>query len=75
MNIQFIVTQENLINLRKLAAQQKNQRALKFKNRLLKQTPDIKLAESLSPILKKSDEVTDSTEKLGEVIKKSNSEN
>ena len=46
------VTQEDLINLRKLAEDQKNQRALRIKNRILKQTHDIKLAESFSPITK-----------------------
>ena len=47
------VTEQCLNTLRKLAEQQKNQRALKIKNRILKQTYDIKLAESLSPIIKK----------------------
>ena len=37
----------------KLAEQQKNQRVLKIKSGILKQTHDIKLAESLSPITKK----------------------
>ena len=53
MSIYSNVTEEDLINLRKLAEQQKNQRALKIKNRILKQTQDIKSAESLSPISKK----------------------
>ena len=44
------VTEEDLINLRKIAEQQKNQRALEIKKRILKQTHDIKLAESLLPI-------------------------
>ena len=44
------VTEQDLINLRNLAEQQKNQRALKFKNRILKQTHVVKLAETLSPI-------------------------
>ena len=57
MTIYSKVTEEDLINLRKLAEQQKNQRALKIKNRILKQTHDIKLAESLSPIPKKLSEV------------------
>ena len=64
-----------MINLHKLAEQQKNQRALKIKNRISKQTHDIKLAESLSPITKKLEEVNQSTQKLGKVIKESNSEN
>ena len=72
MSIYSNVTQKDLDNLRKLAEQQKNQRALKIKNRILKQTHDVKLAESLSPITKKLDETT---KKLGEVIKGSNSVN
>ena len=65
------VTEQDLINLRKLAEQQKNQRAEKIKNRILNQTNDVKLAESLSPITKRLDEVKESTEKLGDVIKES----
>ena len=72
MSIYSNVTEKDLDNLRKLAQQQKEQRALKIKNIILKQTHDIKLAESLSPITKKLDETT---KKLGEVIKGSNSEN
>ena len=53
MSIYSNVTEQDLINLRKLAEKQKNQRADKIKNRILKQTHDIKLAESLSPIPKK----------------------
>ena len=52
MSIYSNVTEQDLINLRKLAEQQKEQRALKI-NRILQQTHDIKLAESLSPITKK----------------------
>ena len=63
-----------MINLRKLAEQQKNQRALKIKNRILKQTHDNKLAESLSPITEKLDEVNKSTQKIGDVIKESQQE-
>ena len=55
------VTEQDLINLRKLAEQQKNQRALKIKNRILKQFHYKKLAETLSPITKKLDEVNGST--------------
>ena len=47
------VTEQDLNKLRKLAQQQKEQRALTFKIRLLKQTLDKKIAESLSPITKK----------------------
>ena len=58
-------------NLHKLAEQQKNQRAEKIENRILKQTHDVKLAESLSPITEKLDEVKQTTEELGVVIKTS----
>ena len=72
MSIYSNVTEQDLINLRKLARQQKEERALKIKNRILKQTHDVKLAESLSPITK---ELKKSTKKISEVIKESNSEN
>ena len=60
MSISSNVNEQDLINLRKLAEQQKEQRALKIRNRILKQTHDVKLAESLSPITKKLDEVNKS---------------
>ena len=41
----------------------------------MKQTHDIKLAESLSPITKKLDEVNGSTKKIIEVIEKPQPEN
>ena len=44
------IREEDLINLRKLAEQQKNHRVEKIKNLILKQTHDIKLAECFSPI-------------------------
>ena len=73
MTIFSNVTEQDLINLRKLAEQQKEQRVPKIKKkRILKQTYDIKLAESLSPITKKLDE---STKKISEVNKESNPEN
>ena len=68
------MTEQDFINLRKLAEQQKNQRAEKIQSRILKQTHDVKLAESLSPVTKKV-EVKKSTKKLGDVIKESNSAN
>ena len=52
MTIYSFVTEEDMINLRKLAEQQKNQRAEKIINRTLKQIHDVKLAESLSLITK-----------------------
>ena len=65
------VSEQDLNNLRKLAEQQKEQRALNIKKRILKQTHDIKLAESLSPITEKLDEVNKSTQKVGQIIRKS----
>ena len=81
MSIYSNVTEQDLINLRKIAEQQKDQRALKTKNRILKQTHDLKLAESLSPITTKLDEtnkklgdvIKESTQKLGNVKKNNNS--
>ena len=57
------VTEQDLFNQRKLAKQQENQRVLENKNRIIEQTHDIKLAESLSPITKKIDTIIDSTKK------------
>ena len=71
MSIYSNVTEEDLINLRKLATQQKEQRALQIRNKFLKQSHDKKLAESLSPITKRLDDVEESTEKLGDGIKES----
>ena len=72
MSIYSNVTEKDLDNLRKLAGQQKEQRALKIKNRILKQTHDEKLAESLSPITKKVDEVNKSiNESTKQLVKKS----
>ena len=80
MSIYSNVTEQDLINLHKLAEQQKEQRALKIRNKILRETHDIKLAESLSPITKKLDEtskklgdvIKESTQNLGNVIKESN---
>ena len=58
-------------NLRNLAEQQSNQRENKIKIRILKQTPDKKLSEKLSPITKKLHEEKESNEKLDEIVKKS----
>ena len=72
MSIYSNVTEQDLINLRKLAQQQKEQRALKIKNRILKETHNVKLAESLSPITKRLDLVENNKgEKIGELIKNS----
>ena len=80
MSIYSNVTEKDLDNLRKLAEQQKSERARKIQNKIIKQTHDIKLAESLSPITKKLDETTkkigdvieESTQNLGNVIKENN---
>ena len=66
MSIYSNVTEQDLINLRKIAEQQKEQRAPKMKNRILKQTLDVKLAEYLSPSTTKLEETS---KKLGDVIK------
>ena len=72
MAIYSNLTEKDLDNLRKLDEQQKEQRALKMKNRILGQSHDFKLAESLSPITDKLDEVKESTQEVGEIIKKNN---
>ena len=64
MSVYSNVTEQDLIILRKLAEQQKDQRALKITNRMLNQTHDIKLAEIFSPITKKIDESTKKLVKL-----------
>ena len=73
MSIYSNVTEDDLINSRKSADQQKKERALKIKNRILKKTHDVKLAESLSPITKKLDNINKSTQEVGDIIKESNS--
>ena len=57
MSIYSKVTEQDLINLCKLAEEQNEQRALEVKNGIFKKKHDIKLAESLSAITKKIDEV------------------
>ena len=75
MSIYSNVTEQDLDNLRKLAQQQKEQRALKIKNRILEKTHDKKLAESLSPLTKRLDLIEKNKgEKIGDLIKKSESE-
>ena len=80
MSIFSNVTEQGLKILCKLAQQQKSQRAEKNKNRILKQTHDVKLAESLSPITTKlyetskklGDVIKESTQNLGKVMKENN---
>ena len=74
MSIYSNVTEEDINKLHKLAEQQNSQRALKIKNRVLKQNHGVKLAESLSPITKKLDTINETTKKLGEIVKKSDVE-
>ena len=71
MSIHSDVTEQDLINLRKLANQQKEQSVHKIKNKILKETHDVKLAESLLPNTKRLDEVNESTKEVSEIIKKS----
>ena len=73
MSIYSIITEQNSIILRNLAEQQKNQRVIKIKNKILRQTHDKKLAEILSPITEKLSEVNESTKKLGDVFEKTDS--
>ena len=68
------VTQEELINLRKVAEDQRTQRALEIKITYIKQTHDINSSENLSAITKKL-EVNKCKQKLGDLMKESNSEN
>ena len=72
MSIYSKVTEQDLISLRKLAEQQREQRAEKIKKRILKQTHDNKIAESLLPITKKLDEVKETTQEVSEIIKENN---
>ena len=78
MNVYSNVTEEDLNKLRILAKQKKEQQALKIKNKNLKQTLDVKLAESLSPITEKLDTINNTInestnegiKKLGQLVKK-----
>ena len=72
MSVYSVNSKEDMDNLHILANQQKEQRALKIKNRILKKTHDVKLAESLSPITKKLDTIDESTQKISDFIKESN---
>ena len=56
-----------LINLGRLAEQQRKQPSEKFKNRSLNQTHDTTSAENYSPITIKLEELKKTTKKLGEV--------
>ena len=75
MSVYSNKTEQDFNNLHKLAEQQKNQRVLKIEGKISKQTHDVKFAESLSPITKKLDIITNITENLGDVIKESNLKN
>ena len=75
MNIYSNVTEQDLIFLRKLADQQKNQRAVEIKKRISKQSHDIRLAKSLSLKTKKLDTIIERTKRSGKDRKESISEN
>ena len=64
MSIYPNVTQEDLNKLSQLAEQQKEQRANKIKNRILKQTHDEKLAETFKPITNKLETINETTKNL-----------
>ena len=64
------VTEKDKINSVKLAEQQKKQRAEKIKNRILKQTHKVQLAETFRPITNEKTDLDDSTIKLTQVFKK-----
>ena len=64
MSIYPNVTQEDLNKLSQLAEQQKEQRANKIKNRILKQTHDEKLAETFKPITNKLEKINETTTNL-----------
>ena len=74
MSIYSNVTEEDMINLRKLVEQQKNQPALKSKNRISKQIHDEKLAGILPLITNKLDTINQTLKQLGEIVKKSDVE-
>ena len=74
MSIWGNITETHWINLSELAEQQKIQGSIKIKKRILKQTHNIKLAENLTPIIGKLEEVKESTKTLGEVFLKPKSE-
>ena len=57
MSIYPNITEQDFINLAKLAEQQKNQRAINIKNKIFKQTHEKNLAESFEPVIKKLEEV------------------
>ena len=74
MSIYSNVTKQGSNHIREIAEQQKNVRAKTFKNTNLKQTLDINLSESLSPITRKVDTVNESANNLGEIFTISDSE-
>ena len=69
MSIYSNVTEQDVIILHKLAEQQKEQRALKIEKKILKQTHDINIAESLNAITKKFGNINKSTKKKEMLLK------
>ena len=74
MSFYPIVTKEDLIFFIWLSWTKEKSKSSKSKIRRIKQTDDIKVAENLSRITKKLEEVKQSTQKLGDVINESNYE-
>ena len=69
MSVYQNVTEHNLISLSKSAEQWNNQRAIRSKIKILKQTHDKNIADSFTSINKKIEEVDKSIRKK-EVLKK-----
>ena len=70
MSVYRKVTKQDLNKLRKLSDQQKEERALKIRKKILRQTHNIKIVDALSPITEKLDEVNKSiTESISESTK------
>ena len=61
MSVYLNVTEQNVIELAKLLDQQKNRKATKIENKILKQTHGKILAESSKPITEKLEKVNEST--------------
>ena len=64
MSVYPNVTMEDVIELAKLLKQQKNQRAIEMKIKILKQTHQKQLAETVTPITRKLSKTTEAIQKL-----------
>ena len=74
MSIYPNVSQQHLINLRKVAEDKKNQRALEIESRISKETHDTKLAGGFAPVTKHWDNIIETTRNLSEIVEKTNVE-